>query len=116
MAGMKALELAANAGELRDKLRANARRMRAGLEGAGFTIKPGPTPILPVMLGDAALATRMADELLGRGIYAIGFSYPVVPVGQARIRLQVSAAHTEEQIDQAIAAFRDVGRQLGAIK
>ncbi|HXD88498.1 MAG TPA: glycine C-acetyltransferase [Urbifossiella sp.] len=116
MAGMNALKLAANAGELRDKLRANARRMRAGLEGAGFTIKPGPTPILPVMLGDAALATRMADELLGRGIYAIGFSYPVVPVGQARIRLQVSAAHTEEQIDQAIAAFRDVGRQLGAIK
>lgn len=115
MAGMKALELVANARELRDSLRANAKRMRAGLEGAGFTVKPGPTPILPVMLGDAALATKMADELLKRGIYAIGFSFPVVPAGQARIRLQVSAAHTEEQIDRAIAAFREVGRQLGAI-
>ncbi len=114
-AGMKALELVDTAGELRVKLRANTKKLRAGLEGAGFTVKPGPTPILPVMLGDAAIATKMADELLKRGIYAIGFSYPVVPQGQARIRIQVSAAHTDEQIDRAIAAFTEVGKQLGII-
>jgi glycine C-acetyltransferase len=116
VAGMKALELVDTAGELREKLRANTRKLRAGLEGAGFTVKPGPTPILPVMLGDAAVATRMADELLRRGIYVIGFSYPVVPQGQARIRIQVSAAHTDEQLDRAIAAFAEVGRQLGVVK
>jgi glycine C-acetyltransferase len=115
-AGMKAFELAAGAHELRAKLKANTTRLRHGLETAGFTVKPGPTPILPVMLGDAALATRMAEELLQRGIYVIGFSYPVVPHGQARIRIQVSAAHTTEQIDRAIAAFTDVGRQLGVLK
>ena len=115
VAGMKALELVDTAGELRDRLRANTRKMRAGLEGAGFIVKPGPTPILPVMLGDAALATKMANELLQRGIYAIGFSYPVVPVGQARIRIQVSAAHTDEQLDRAIAAFMEVGKLLGVI-
>ena len=114
-AGMKALELVDSAGELRVKLKANTKRMRAGLEGAGFTIKPGPTPILPVMLGDAAVATKMADELLKLGIYAIGFSFPVVPQGQARIRLQVSAAHTDEQIDRAIGAFKEVGKKLGVI-
>jgi glycine C-acetyltransferase len=90
--------------------------MRAGLEGAGFTVKPGPTPILPVMLGDAAVASKMADKLLGHGIYVIGFSYPVVPQGQARIRLQVSAAHTTQQIDRAIAAFQVVGKELGVVK
>jgi len=79
-------------------------------------VKPGPTPILPVMLGDAALAAKMADELLKRGIYVIGFSFPVVPVGQARIRIQVSAAHTDEQLDRAIAAFTEVGKQLGIIR
>ena len=115
VAGMKALELVDTADELRDRLRANTKKLRAGLEGAGFTVKPGPTPILPVMLGDAALATRMANELLKRGIYAIGFSFPVVPVGQARIRIQVSAAHTYEQLDRAIAAFQEVGKLLGVI-
>lgn len=115
-AGMKAFELAAEAHELRAKLKANTARLRHGLEAAGFTVKPGPTPILPVMLGDAAIATRMADALLQRGIYVIGFSYPVVPHGQARIRIQVSAAHTPEQIDQAITAFTEVGRQLGVLK
>ena len=79
VAGMKALELVDTAGELRTKLKANTKKLRAALEAAGFTIKPGPTPILPVMLGDAAIATKMADELLKRGIYVIGFSYPVVP-------------------------------------
>jgi glycine C-acetyltransferase len=112
-AAQKALELATASSELRDRLHANAKRMRAGLEGAGFTLKPGQHPIMPVMLGDAALASRMADALLERGIYVIGFSYPVVPQGQARIRIQMSAAHTEEQIDRAVAAFAAVGKELG---
>jgi len=115
-AGMKALDLVDTAGELRTRLKANTAKLRAGLEGAGFTIKPGPTPILPVMLGDAAVATNMANELLKRGIYVIGFSYPVVPVGAARIRIQVSAAHTNDQLDRAIAAFTEVGKQLGVLK
>jgi len=116
VAGMKALELVDRATEMRSKLKANTRKLRAGLEGAGFTVKPGPTPILPVMLGDAAVATSMAEELLKRGIYVIGFSFPVVPQGQARIRIQVSAAHTDEQLDLAIAAFKGVGKQIGVIR
>lgn len=112
-AALKALELIDRSSDLRDRLKENTRRMRAGLEEAGLTIKPGPTPILPVMLGDAAVATKMAEKLLEHGIYVIGFSYPVVPQGQARIRLQVSAAHTDEQIERAIKAFATVGRQLG---
>ena len=115
MAALKALELVGQSSALRDRLHANARRMRAGLEVAGFQLKPGEHPILPVMLGDAALASRMADALLARGIYVIGFSYPVVPQGQARIRIQMSAAHTPEQIDRAIAAFAEVGKELGVI-
>ena len=114
-AAAKAIEVIARSGDLRTRLKDNTRRMRAGLEGAGFTVKPGPTPILPVMLGDAALATAMADKLLARGVYVIGFSYPVVPQGQARIRLQVSAAHTVPQIELAIEAFKAVGRELGVI-
>src|SRR5579883_2041710 len=115
-AGMKALDLIEASGDLREKCRANTKRMRAGLEGAGFTVKPGPTPILPVMLGDAAVATKMADALLKRGIYVIGFSYPVVPQGQARIRIQVSAAHSPEQIDRAVAAFTEAGKELGVLR
>jgi glycine C-acetyltransferase len=114
-AALKSLELAGQSSDLRDRLHANAARLRAGLEGAGFTLKPGQHPILPVMLGDAALAGRMADKLLERGIYVIGFSYPVVPQGQARIRIQVSAAHTPEMLDQAIEAFTAVGKELGVI-
>ena len=87
-----------------------------GLEGAGFNLKPGEHPIIPVMLGDAALAGRMAEQLLQRGVYVIGFSFPVVPKGQARIRTQMSAALTREQLDRAIAAFDElVGRELGVI-
>ena len=115
LAALKALELAGGGGELRDRVHANARRLRAGLGAVGFTLKPGQHPIIPVMIGDAALASRMADRLLERGIYVIGFSYPVVPQGQARIRLQASAAHTDEQIDRAVAAFAEVGRELGVI-
>jgi glycine C-acetyltransferase len=115
MAALKALELVSTSNELRDHLHANARHMRAGLEKAGFTLKPGQHPILPVMLGDATVATRMADMLLQRGIYVIGFSYPVVPQGQARIRIQLSAAHTTEQLDRAIRAFTDVGKEIGVL-
>ena len=83
---------------------------------AGLTIRPGTHPITPVMLGDAKLAVDMAQRLLGHGIYVIGFSYPVVPKGQARIRVQVSAAHSTEDLDRAIAAFATVGRELGVVK
>jgi glycine C-acetyltransferase len=115
-AAQKALELVSKSNELRDRLHANAKKLRTGLEKAGFTVKPGQHPILPVMLGDAALASKMADRLLEHGIYVIGFSFPVVPQGQARIRIQLSAAHTDEQLDRAIAAFASVGKELGVIK
>jgi glycine C-acetyltransferase len=110
-----ALDLVGLRGELRDRLHANAARLRVGLARAGFTLKPGRHPIIPVMIGDAALAGRMADRLLEHGIYVIGFSFPVVPQGQARIRLQASAAHTDEQIDRTVAAFAEVGKELGLI-
>jgi glycine C-acetyltransferase len=116
MAALKAVELIGGRGELRDRLHANARQLRAALEKAGFSIKPGQHPILPLILGDAALASKMADLLLERGIYVIGFSFPVVPQGQARIRIQLSAAHTPEQLARAAAAFIEVGNQLGVIK
>src|SRR5204863_9243755 len=110
-AAKKAFELVAGTNELRDRLRANTQQLRSALESAGFVLKPGQSPILPVMIGDAALAGRMADKLLERGIYVIGFSYPVVPQGQARIRVQVSAAHTPEQLDRAAQAFtQEIGR------
>ncbi|MFN4260137.1 MAG: glycine C-acetyltransferase [Gemmataceae bacterium] len=112
LAATKALELVVSSSDLRDRLHANARQLRSSLEQAGFTLRPGQHPILPVMLGDAALASRMADRLLERGIYVIGFSYPVVPQGQARIRIQLSAAHTPDQLDRAVAAFTDVGQEL----
>jgi glycine C-acetyltransferase len=114
-AALKALELVAASRDLRDRLHANARNLRTALERAGFQLKPGEHPIVPVMLGDATLAGRMADRLLERGIYVIGFSFPVVPQGQARIRIQVSAAHTPEQLDWAARAFAEVGKELGVI-
>src|SRR5205814_703341 len=110
-----ALDLISTSSELRDRLHSNARTLRSGLESAGFTLKPGNHPILPVMLGDAALASKMADKLLERGIYVIGFSYPVVPQGQARIRIQLSAAHQPEHLERALKAFTEVGRELGVI-
>lgn len=116
MAARKALELIAGSQDLRERLHGNARRLRAGLEGAGFTLKPGQHPILPLMLGDASLAGRMADRLLERGIYVIGFSFPVVPPGQARIRIQLSAAHTPEQLERALGAFTEVGKELGILR
>jgi glycine C-acetyltransferase len=115
MAALKAIDLIAQSGELRDRLHANARNWRSMLQAAGFQLKPGNTPIVPVMIGDAALASKMADKLLERGIYVIGFSYPVVPQGQARIRTQLSAAHTPEQLQRAAEAFVEVGKELGII-
>ncbi len=109
------LDLLEGSGELRDRLAANGRRFREGMAGLGFTLVPGEHPIIPVMLGEATLAQEMAARLLDEGIYVIGFSYPVVPKGQARIRTQMSAAHTEAQIDRALAAFAKVGRALDVI-
>ena len=100
---------------LRDQLADNTAYFRTQMAAAGFAIRPGEHPIVPIMLGDASLASRMADALLTQGIYVIGFSYPVVPKGQARIRVQVSAAHTRDHLDRAIAAFTAVGRDLGVL-
>ena len=102
--------------EMRETLFANAKRFRDGMTKAGFDLLPGEHPIIPVMLGDAKLAQDMAAKLLDEGIYVIGFFFPVVPKGQARIRTQMSAAHTPEMIDKAISAFTKVGRELGVIK
>jgi glycine C-acetyltransferase len=112
---LKALELISAGVELRDRLHGNAGRLRNALQLAGLKLKPGEHPIIPVMLGDAALAGKMADRLLERGIYVIGFSFPVVPQGQARIRIQVSAAHSTEQLDRAATAFAEIGKELGVI-
>jgi glycine C-acetyltransferase len=114
-AALQALKLVAQGHALRERLRENARFFRAQLSALGFTLVPGQHPIIPVMLGEAKLATAMADRLLQEGIYVIGFSYPVVPQGQARIRVQLSAAHTREQLERAVAAFEKVGRELGVI-
>ncbi|MGN6806794.1 MAG: glycine C-acetyltransferase [Trinickia sp.] len=101
--------------ELRRRVPANGERFREAMSAAGFTLVPGEHPIIPVMLGDAQIASRMADALLQEGVYVIGFSYPVVPKGRARIRTQMSAAHTPEQIDRAIDAFKRVGKSLGIV-
>lgn len=113
---LRVLDLIESSPQFRQTLFDNARYFREGLTQVGLTLKPGEHPIMPVMIGDAALATRMADRLLDRGIYVIGFSFPVVPRGEARIRTQMSAAHTREQLDLAIAAFADVGRELGLLR
>ena len=114
-ASIKAIEMAKQGDTLRAQINANAKHFRAGMESAGFTLKPGEHPIIPVMLGDAKLAQEMAAKLLDEGIYVIGFFFPVVPKGQARIRTQMSAAHTPEHIERAIDAFAKVGRDLGVI-
>ncbi len=113
---LKALELLTESTELRDRLESNTKRFRDGLARAGLDVRPGVHPICPVMLYDERLAHEMADRLLDEGIYVIGFSFPVVPRGKARIRVQVSAAHSVEQIDAAVAAFAKVGAAMGAVK
>lgn len=111
-ASLKVLELLTASTELRDKLESNTRFFRAGMAKLGFQILPGTHPIVPVMLGDAALAARFADAMLAKGVYVIGFSYPVVPQGKARIRTQISAAHTEKDLAFAINAFAEVKQEL----
>ncbi len=108
---LAALELLERSTELRDRLESNTRLFREGMTKLGFDILPGEHPIVPIMLGDATLAARMADAMLDKGVYVIGFSYPVVPRGKARIRTQISAAHTREQLEYAMDAFAQTRRQ-----
>ncbi|HEY3454154.1 MAG TPA: glycine C-acetyltransferase [Bryobacteraceae bacterium] len=112
-ASLKVLDLLEETSELRERLFANTRLFRSCMTANGFQIAPGEHPIVPVMLGDATVATRLADWLLERGIYVVGFSYPVVPQGKARIRVQVSAAHTPEELERAAALFAAGKRELG---
>ncbi len=112
-ASLKVLELLTKSTALRDKLEANTHFFRQEMAKSGFNILPGTHPIAPIMLGDAALASKIADAMLTRGVYVIGFSYPVVPKGKARIRTQISAAHSREDLQFAIQAFTDVKRELG---
>jgi glycine C-acetyltransferase len=114
-ASLTVLDLLEKSDVLRQRLRANASHFRAGMTKLGFKLVPGEHPIIPVMLGDARLASAFADRMLAEGVYVVGFSFPVVPQGQARIRTQMSAAHTTEQLDTAMAAFATVGRSLGVI-
>jgi glycine C-acetyltransferase len=114
-ASIKVFDLLSQTTELRDRLERNTIYFKEKIIAAGFDIKPGDSPIVPIMLYDAALSQTFADELLKEGIYAIGFFYPVVAKGQARIRTQISAAHTIEDLDKAIAAFTKIGKQLGVI-
>ncbi len=114
-ASIEVLNLLTETTELRDKLEWNTKYFREKMTDAGFDIKPGEHPIVPVMLYDAPLAQQMADKLLEKGIYVIGFFYPVVPKGEARIRVQLSAAHDQEHLDRAIQAFTEVGEELGVL-
>jgi len=114
-ASLKVFDMIEAGDGMRAKLYANADRFRSKMSASGFGLAGADHPIIPVMIGDAALASRMADMLLERGIYVIGFSFPVVPKGHARIRTQMSAAHSFDDIDRAVAAFGDVGRELGVI-
>ncbi|WP_414829215.1 glycine C-acetyltransferase [Alteromonas sp. H39] len=115
-ASLKVFDMMADGSELRDQLWKNSAHFRKRMEKAGFTLAGKDHPIIPVMLGDARLASDMADKLLEKGIYVIGFSYPVVPKGQARIRTQMSAGHSIEHVDRAVDAFIEVGRELGVIQ
>jgi glycine C-acetyltransferase len=110
-----ALDLIESSGELRQRLSENSEHFRRAMTEAGFRLAGAGHPIIPVMLGDAELASAMADRLLDEGIYVIGFSFPVVPKGQARIRTQMSAAHTSDDIDTAVSAFVKVGKSMGVV-
>jgi len=110
---LKALDILGQSTELRDRLADNTRYFREGMSKLGYNVVAGEHPIVPIMLGDAALAGKMAEAMLVQGVYVIGFSYPVVPQGKARIRTQISAAHSREDLDRALAAFAEVKRELG---
>ncbi|GMT43183.1 MAG: 2-amino-3-ketobutyrate coenzyme A ligase [bacterium] len=114
-ASIKTLELLDSSLRLKERLEENTKRFREGISKAGFRIKPGNHPIVPIMLGDAKIAQEMSDRLLKKGVYAIGFFYPVVPKGTARIRVQISAAHTKEDIEFAIKKFKEVKKEMGII-
>ena len=114
-ASLKVLEMLEGTSDLRERLMENTRHFREGMTERGFDIKPGLHPIVPIMLYDAKLAADVAADLLEEGIYVIGFSYPVVPKGEARIRVQVSAAHTRAHLDACIDAFTRVGRRHGVV-
>lgn len=115
-ASIAVFDLLSQTTELRDQLETNTQYFREKITAAGFDIKPGTHPIVPIMLYDAVVSQTMAEKLLEKGIYVIGFYYPVVAKGQARIRVQISAAHTREHLDKAIQAFKEVGKELGVIK
>ena len=115
-ASIAVFDLLSQTTALRDTLEENTRYFREKITAAGFDIKPGTHPIVPIMLYDAVVSQKMAEKLLEKGIYVIGFYYPVVPKGQARIRVQISAAHTRAHLDHAIQAFIEVGKELGVIK
>ncbi len=112
-ATLKVLDMLSQSTELRDTLEANTRFFREGLAHIGMRVLPGTHPICPVMIGDAALAVKAADAMLQKGVYVIGFSYPVVPKGEARIRTQISAAHTRAELEMALDAFAAVKREMG---
>jgi glycine C-acetyltransferase len=114
-ATLRVLDLVESGDDLRARLRDNTSHFRQRMIAAGFKVAPGEHPIAPVMLGDAALAAKFAEKLLDRGVYVIGFSYPVVPMGKARIRTQMSAGHDRQQLDRAIDAFVAVGQELGVL-
>jgi len=111
---LTSIDLISRSPELRERLHSNARFFREGLMAAGLSIRPGSHPIVPVMLGDAALSQRFAARMLEKGVYVVGFFFPVVPQGAARIRTQVSAAHTEDDLKAAIKAFADTKKELAA--
>jgi len=115
-ASIAAFDLLTETTDLRDKLERNTKYFREKMTNAGFDIKPGEHPIVPIMLYDAVLSQQFAAKLLDEGIYVIGFFFPVVPTGQARIRVQLSAAHEQKHLDKAIEAFTKVGRELGVLK
>jgi glycine C-acetyltransferase len=113
-ASLAVLDLLEGSGDLRESLRHNAARFREGMAAAGFELLPGEHAIVPVMFGDAVLASRVAEELFARGVYAVAFSFPVVPRGQARIRVQLSAAHSDADVDRAVAMFVEARAAVAA--
>jgi glycine C-acetyltransferase len=112
---LRVLDLLETSPDLRERLHANSRHFRSRMQALGFALLPGEHPIIPVMLGDAPLAVRLAERLQDDGVYVVAFSFPVVPHGKARIRTQMSAAHTTQQLDRAVEAFGRAGRELGII-